>query len=118
MNSKLLAWSAALTLVLTVGCGPSQTPETREPPASEQVREEADDPTAEAAATCKDGQQTCMRCDGSGTYCATRCFLCADPAQDDTVEAAATCRAGEQLCPKCDGSGTYCATRCFLCANP
>ena len=38
MNSKLLAWSAALTLVLAVGCGPSQAPETQEP---QQVQEAA-----------------------------------------------------------------------------
>ena len=67
---------------------------------------------------CSGGKRECPQCDGSGTYCATRCFECADPGlQQGGVESSAlTCRTGERICTTCDGTRTYCAIRCPECA--
>ncbi|MFP2911323.1 hypothetical protein ACLESD_41130 [Pyxidicoccus sp. 3LFB2] len=100
MNSKLLAWSAALTLVLTVGCGPSQAPEKQEPQDSQQVQE---------AAGCPKGQYLCVSCDGTRTFCGDACPDCIPPvAPEVEVEAAAGCPKGQYLCTSCDGLSRYC----------
>jgi hypothetical protein len=107
MSSKLLAWSAALALVLTVGCGPSQSPEAQEPQESQQVQE---------AAGCPKGQYLCTSCDGLSTYCGDACLDCIPPAAPTGGVEAMACSAGKRECPQCDGSGTYCAIRCYECA--
>jgi len=39
-----------------------------------------------AATTCREGTQLCTRCDGTGTYCAIRWYLCADPIAAPSAE--------------------------------
>ncbi|WP_164014262.1 hypothetical protein [Pyxidicoccus trucidator] len=110
MNSKLLAWSAALTLVLTVGCGPSQAPETQEPQDTQQVQE---------AAGCPKGQYLCLSCDGLSTYCGDACLDCTPPvAPGGEVSAAAGCPKNQYLCTSCDGLSTYCGDACLDCIPP
>ncbi len=98
MSSRLLAWSAALTLVLTVGCGPSQAPETQEPQDSQSVQE---------AAGCPKGQYLCTSCDGTRTFCGDACPDCIPPVAPEGD-------AAQSLIPpppECsDIQGTACAT--------
>jgi hypothetical protein len=111
MNAKLLAGSAALSLLFTLGCGPSQTPETQEPQEVQQ------------SAGCPKGQYLCISCDGLSTYCGDACLDCTPPAAPTgEVEAAAeesltVCPSGQKLCPDCNG-GALCARACPLCPPP
>ncbi|MFP2930724.1 hypothetical protein ACLESO_37105 [Pyxidicoccus sp. 3LG] len=109
MSSKLLAMSAALSLVLALGCGPSQAPETQEPQESQQVQE---------AAGCPKGQYLCTSCDGSHTFCGDACPDCIPPAAPtDEVEASSVCPYPTKLCLDCQG-GIMCARTCPTCPPP
>jgi hypothetical protein len=96
-----------------IGCsGPAA--DSRPAPAAR----EAASPCAEQApaARCAPPLRQCVRCDGSGTFCAPRCPECAPPltpAPDSDVTSL-TCRFPLHDCLTCTG-GHVCARLCPLC---
>lgn len=107
MRSKLLAVSAALSLVLALGCGPSQAPETQAPQESQQE-----------LAGCPKGQYLCTSCDGTRTFCGDACPDCIPPAAPTgEVEASSVCPYPTKLCLDCQG-GAMCARTCPVCPPP
>lgn len=107
MNSKLLACFAALSLSLTLGCGPSQAPETQEPQ------------EVQAQGSCPKGQYLCLSCDGRSTYCGDACLDCTPPvAPTGEVQAMGICPKGQYLCTSCDGTRQFCGDACPDCIPP
>lgn len=105
MKLSALAMSTVAMLMLTVGCGVADENVTQD----EQV-------TAQGV-TCKTGQRLCPTCDGTGSYCATRCFECAPQVvanPDPSAKGTTSCPPRQFLCQRCDGS-YQCAPECAPC---